>query len=467
MHILVVEGSRAAGWSPVADLRRAGHRAVVVGTGRAALAACRETDLVLLDLRLPDLDGLEVCRRIREATPVPVVALTDGAAGIERVLALRAGADTCLDRPCPFQELLARIEALARRPGSRPAVQPPEGPMTLGPLHIDTGAREVRVAGASVVLTRKEFDLLHCLALHPGSVVARRHLMREVWTGDEGAGSRTSRTLDTHVSSLRGKLGHSEWIRTVRGVGFQLALGASGAAGPVRPRTGPPRGVLVAVADAGTRTALAAQLRRYGWHARVCGTGAEALAVHEAFDLLLMDTQLPDMDGIEVCRRVRASGGLPVIAFTEPGRTLDRILFLRAGADDCATHRDDPRELVARAEAVLRRAGSGRTRTRSSALRRGRLRLDSTTGDVCFGGRAVRLTRKEFELLHRLASEPGTVHARAGLIADIWGGGAVRAGSGPGSGRTLDTHVSTLRSKIGRPGLIVTVRGVGFRFGEA
>ncbi|MEU6844705.1 response regulator transcription factor [Streptomyces sp. NPDC046716] len=467
MRILVAEDTRATSWSPVGGLRRNGHRTVVVGTGRAALTACRQTDLVLLDLRLPDMDGLEVCRRVRETTRVPVIALTDGASGIERVLALRAGADDCLDKPCALQELLARIEALARRSDTRPTAGPALAPMTLGPLHIDAGAREVRVAGAPVALTRKEFDLLHCLARHAGSVVGRQHLMREVWPLGEKAGARTSRTLDTHIASLRGKLGHGEWIRTVRGVGFRLALEPAAAA--ALPRTSPPSGVLVAVADADTRRALADQLRRHGCHTRTCGTGAEALAVREAFDLLLVDAPLPDMDGVEVCRRVRAAGDMPVIAVTAPGRTLDRILFLRAGADDCVAHQDGQRELLARVEAVLRRARSGRPHTRGSALRRGRLRLDTTTGDVRFADRAVRLTRKEFELLHRLASEPRTVHGRAGLIADIWGAEAGSPGSGSGSrsGRTLDTHVSTLRSKIGLPGLIVTVRGVGFRFGEA
>ncbi|MFD7291904.1 response regulator transcription factor [Streptomyces sp. NPDC059897] len=467
MRILVAEDARATGWSPVGDLRRNGHRTVVVGTGRAAVAACRQADLVLLDLRLPDMDGLEVCRRIRETTRVPVIALTDGATGIERVLALRAGADDCLDRPCMFQELLARIEALARRSAPGPGAPPAVEPMALGPLHIDTGAREARVSGAPVALTRKEFDLLHCLARHAGSVIGRQRLMQEIWSLGEGGGVRASRTLDTHVSSLRRKLGHGEWIRTARGVGFQLALEPRGAAAVSSPRTSPPRGVLVAVSDADTRAALTAQLRRHGCHARGCGTGAEALAVHEAFDLLLVNSQLPDMDGVEVCRRVRAAGDMPVIACTAPDRMLDRILFLRAGADDCVDHQDDPRELLARAEAVLRRARPEHPHQRGSALRRGRLRLDTATGDVRLADRAIRLTRKEFDLLHRLASEPRTVHARTRLIADIWGGEPGSPGSGPGSGRTLDTHVSTLRSKVGLPGVIVTVRGVGFRFGEA
>ncbi|MCZ0983326.1 response regulator [Streptomyces diastatochromogenes] len=96
------------------------------------------------------------------------------------------------------------------------------------------------------------------------------------------------------------------------------------------------------MADAEDRAELAAHLRRHGHHTRTCGSAAEALAVHEAFDLLLVDALLPDMDGVDVCRRLRAAGDLPVIALTEPGRTLDRILFLRAGSDDCVTHRADP-----------------------------------------------------------------------------------------------------------------------------
>ncbi|MEV3853793.1 response regulator transcription factor [Streptomyces sp. NPDC050095] len=213
--------------SPAARLERLGHDVTCVATGGAALGQYREADLVLLDLDLPDIDGLEVCRRIRAATRVPLIAFTDSGTELDRVLGLRAGADDCLDKPYEFRELVARIEAVTRRTRPRESARESPTVVSIGGLRVDAASREVLVWGRQVDLTRKEFDLLYYLARHSEKVVSRQRLMKEIW-GDGGVretGARASRTVDTHVSSLRGKLGDRAWIRTVRGVGFRIGHG--------------------------------------------------------------------------------------------------------------------------------------------------------------------------------------------------------------------------------------------------
>ena len=196
-------------------LQRLGHVVAHAGTGREALDAHGDADLVLLDLELPDLDGLDVCRSVRAASSVPIIAVTALGTELDRVLGLQAGADDYVVKPYGFRELLARIDAVMRR--ARPPAATTGAVLLRGPLRIDTSAREVSVDGRPIEVTRKEFDLLHLLAAHPDAVVPRKQIMRQVW-GD----SWSRRTVDTHVSSLRSKLGCSDWIVTVRGVGFRL-----------------------------------------------------------------------------------------------------------------------------------------------------------------------------------------------------------------------------------------------------
>lgn len=180
------------------------------------MAAYYAVDLVIVDLDLPDMDGLEVCRRIRVACETPIIAVSPRGTELDCVLALRAGADDCVVRPYRFQELAARIEAVMRR--ARPT-RPTEKIITYGPLCVYQDAREVRMRGDVVNVTRKEFDLLSLLASRPDSVVSRREIMSKVW---DDSWSRSGRTIDTHVSSLRNKLGSTSWIVTVRGVGFRI-----------------------------------------------------------------------------------------------------------------------------------------------------------------------------------------------------------------------------------------------------
>ncbi|MBW4722354.1 response regulator transcription factor [Saccharothrix obliqua] len=229
MQILLVEEQEGATHSPASELQRYGHDITTVGTGAVALEVYEDADIVLLDINLPDIDGLEVCRRIRAAGDKPIIAFARRGAELDRVLGLQAGADDCLDKPYGVRELQARIEAVMRRierGGSRCArLKCPEtGKLSIGSLCIDPVSREVKLNGGPVQLTRKEFDLLFYLAERSDTVVTRPRLMLEIWhdTTPHALNSRASRTIDTHVSSLRGKLGR-EWIRTVRGVGFRLS----------------------------------------------------------------------------------------------------------------------------------------------------------------------------------------------------------------------------------------------------
>ncbi|POX45968.1 response regulator transcription factor [Streptomyces sp. Ru72] len=217
LRVLVVETDARAADTLLKGLVRQGYGTRSVATGAEALRDHRDSDLLLLDLDLPDLDGLEVCRAIRAVSDIPIITITARGSELDRVLGLQAGSDDYLVKPYGFRELLARIEAVMRRVRSQPAAAPQV--IHHGSLRIDAGARIATVDGEPVDLTRKEFDLLHLLASQPGTVIPRRQIMAQVW---DDAWSPNGRTVDTHVSTLRGKLGSSKWINTVRGVGFRL-----------------------------------------------------------------------------------------------------------------------------------------------------------------------------------------------------------------------------------------------------
>jgi DNA-binding response OmpR family regulator len=216
LRVLVVENDTPAAEDLAQELRRHGYLAKIVTTAGEALQACHGVDMVLLDLDLPDLDGLEVCRRMRAVGDVPIISVTARGAELDCVLGLQAGADDYVVKPYGLRELLARMEAVMRRVRPQPSAAQV---ITYGPLRIDAGVRELRLEGRRVDLTPKEFDLLYVLASQPGTTLPRRQLLRQVWD-DEW--SHRGRTIDTHVSSLRSKLGSSRWIVTVRGVGFRL-----------------------------------------------------------------------------------------------------------------------------------------------------------------------------------------------------------------------------------------------------
>jgi DNA-binding response OmpR family regulator len=209
------------------NLRREGYEVVQAADGEAALAAAQSQppDVVVLDLMLPGIDGLEVCRRLRQRSAVPILMLTARETEIDRVVGLEVGADDYLAKPFSMRELLARVKAILRRADLDRAAQQPAAPdrLALDGLTVYPGRRRVEVDGQAVALKPREFDLLAFLASHPGQVFSRAQLLTHVW-GYDFAGD--TRTVDVHVRSLRTKLGDraddARWIETVWGVGYRL-----------------------------------------------------------------------------------------------------------------------------------------------------------------------------------------------------------------------------------------------------
>lgn len=214
MHILVVEDEDAIADPLVDGLRREGFDVSRVATGEAALEAT-PTDLVLLDLRLPDVNGFDVCRRLRERSRVPIIVVTARGEETDRVVGLELGADDYVVKPYGLRELIARIRAVSRRAASLG----PSGTLRVGELEVDERARRATLDGRQLELTPKEFDLLAALARDPGAAVSRQRLLAEVW---QTSWYGSAKTIDVHVAALRRKLGDSGWIETVRGVGFRL-----------------------------------------------------------------------------------------------------------------------------------------------------------------------------------------------------------------------------------------------------
>ncbi|MBW4717641.1 response regulator transcription factor [Saccharothrix obliqua] len=216
MRVLLVEDDDGVANALVEALEAHGHRPRRVGRGADALRHHRDFDLLLLDLGLPDADGLEVLRKIRKVAQTPVLVLT--ARGDERstVRGLRLGADDYLVKPVRLGELLARMDAVARRAAR---VGPAERLVRVADVEIDLGARRVTAGGRPVPLTTKEFDVLAALAGRVGTAVSRQQLMDEVW-GD--AYLAVSRSLDVHLAGLRAKLDRPGLVTTIRGFGYRL-----------------------------------------------------------------------------------------------------------------------------------------------------------------------------------------------------------------------------------------------------
>jgi DNA-binding response OmpR family regulator len=214
VQILIVEDDDAIAKPLAAGLEREGFDVTRVSTGEDALEAAIP-DLVLLDLRLPGMDGTEVCRRLRARSDVPIIVVTAKGEEVDRVVGLELGADDYMVKPFGFRELLARIRAVMRR--ARPGTD--RAQILVGPLAIDVRGRRASMGGDTLNLTTKEFDLLALLASEPGDVVSRQRILREVWD-TEWFGP--TKTVDVHVASLRRKLGDPGWIETVRGIGLRL-----------------------------------------------------------------------------------------------------------------------------------------------------------------------------------------------------------------------------------------------------
>lgn len=231
-RVLVVDDEQSLAKVVASYLERDGHEVRCVFDGPSAVEAAdaQRPDVVVLDLGLPGLDGIEVCRRLRTFTDCYVVMLTARAEEVDKLIGLDVGADDYLTKPFSPRELVARVRAMLRRP--RPSVAAAaaiaeERPRTFGSLSVDVGAREVTVDDLPVEVTRTEFDLLAALSARPRTALSRRQLIDAVWgegwVGDE-------HLVDVHIGHLRRKLGDDpaapRFIRTVRGVGYRMGDGS-------------------------------------------------------------------------------------------------------------------------------------------------------------------------------------------------------------------------------------------------
>ncbi len=222
MRVLLVEDDESIAEPLAEGLSRYGITTHRVATGTAALDAS-PGDFVLLDLGLPDIDGIDVCRRLRQVSDVPIIMLTARGDESDRVLGLEIGADDYMPKPFSTRELVARMRAVSRRTHAMPRKAAATNP--LGPLTIDERTRQADLNGVPLALTPKEYQVLALLAADPGAVVDRRHILETVWEPNFfGRG----KTLDFHVATLRRKLGDPGWIENRRGVGFRLVVPADG-----------------------------------------------------------------------------------------------------------------------------------------------------------------------------------------------------------------------------------------------
>jgi len=225
--ILIVEDERNLSNLIRRNLEEEGHRVLQVFDGLSALttAAAETPDLIILDIMLPGIDGLEVCRRLRQTSIVPILMLTARAEEIDRVLGLEVGADDYLTKPFSMRELGARVRAILRRVEMMQAASGPsrDDVVTVAGLRLDPGGFEAALDGQAVDLTPREFALLHLLVRHPGRVFSRAYLLDELWGYSAEA---YDRTVDTHIYRLRQKLGAesevAQRIVAVRGVGYKF-----------------------------------------------------------------------------------------------------------------------------------------------------------------------------------------------------------------------------------------------------
>jgi DNA-binding response OmpR family regulator len=218
--------------------------------------------------------------------------------------------------------------------------------------------------------------------------------------------------------------------------------------------------LLVVEDDRGVAVSLTDGLRDAGFDVVLATSGAAALEAQasESFDAVLLDLGLPDMDGRDVCRTIRARSPVPIIMLTARSDEFDRVLGLELGADDYVTKPFSFRELVARIRAVTRRANGLEQPEEPQTI--GKLTIDRRTRRVSLDGRQINLTAKEFDLLSFLASDPGAVQSRTAILERVWDANWY------GPTKTVDAHVAAVRKKLGDPRWIQAVRGVGFRFEE-
>ena len=226
---------------------------------------------------------------------------------------------------------------------------------------------------------------------------------------------------------------------------------------------GKPQTVLVVEDEASIASFVAAYLKNAGYNVRTTSSGVEALKLVESEQpaLVVLDLMLPDIDGVEVCKRIRETRDLPVLMLTARDEDVDKIIGLEVGADDYMTKPFNPRELVARVRAILRRAAPDRTKRESAVIQHGDLVIDAGRREARVGELEIQLAPKEFDLLWELLDHRGLVLTRDQLLERVWGY------TFAGDTRTVDVHVRQLRRKLGDASPIVTVWGVGYKVAPA
>jgi DNA-binding response OmpR family regulator len=226
-RILIVEDERAVARGLEYGLTREGYAVLLAETGHRALELARSDDphLILLDIRLPDISGFDVCRQLRaEGRRMPILMLTARDEEVDKVLGLELGADDYVVKPYSLRELLSRVRSLLRRAYGDLALGPAGGRVVFGEIELDRDRLQVHRAGRQVELTPTEFRLLCYLVEHPGRPISREALIQTVWGYDSSVGS--GRTVDVHIRHLRKKLeddpASPRWLVTVRGVGYKF-----------------------------------------------------------------------------------------------------------------------------------------------------------------------------------------------------------------------------------------------------
>jgi two-component system response regulator RegX3 len=222
VRVLLVEDDEPVAESLRRGLLRYGFEVAWVTTGAAALSHAEPYDVVLLDLGLPDTDGLDVCKTLRERGEVPIIVISARSDETDRVVGLELGADDYVSKPFGVREVIARIRAVMRRMQPRTIAAAEAGPDRYGPrLTVDRKAARVRLDGDEVALAPKEYDLLVFLTEEPGALMSREQIMEAVWDANWFG---PTKTLDVHVAALRRKLAGVITIEAVRGVGFRLEI---------------------------------------------------------------------------------------------------------------------------------------------------------------------------------------------------------------------------------------------------
>jgi DNA-binding response OmpR family regulator len=217
--------------------------------------------------------------------------------------------------------------------------------------------------------------------------------------------------------------------------------------------------ILVVEDEGSIASVIGLDLKKAGYGVRVAGTGATAIdeTASEAPSLIVLDLMLPDIDGIEVCRRIRQSSDVPILMLTARDEDVDKIIGLEVGADDYLTKPFNPGELVARVKSILRRASPERRDLESAVIEHGDLKVDAGRREVSVGAKQFQLAPKEFDLLWELLDHRGLVLTRDQLLERVWGY------TFAGDTRTVDVHVRQLRRKLGEACPVVTVWGVGYK----